>query len=319
MRKKRNIPAILLILLSAFLASCSLIQSSEPTNTGVGKVVIHITDAPFPVKDVKNVFINVDKVEMRVAGGLCKGTQGEHIGKGKVDDEHNETKGKHHEDHDYSNFECDSGYVSVFSSVKPVEIDLLKLQNGITTMLAQADIPVGSYDIIRLHIVDASVVLADTTFKLKVPSCETDGLKIRLDSVLVVKEGETTAEVLLDIDLSQSFIPIHHHDGRKGFMGFIFKPVIRAMNHHKCATIFGTVYEGDYKAIEGALVTILKKDTVITSAITNSKGAYKVISLPEGTYTLKAEKAGYTTVNFPDIKVTVKSEIKKNIQLVQQK
>jgi hypothetical protein len=316
MKKYRNMAAILLIIMAAFLASCDLIPNVAPTNTGTGKVVINITDAPFPVKDVKNVFINVNKVEMRVAGGLCQGTQGEHIGKGKDDDKHNGKMGDHNEDHDYSNFECDSGYVTVFSS-DTVNIDLLKLQNGITTVLANANIPVGSYDIIRLSIVDATIVLPDVTFKLTYSAGKTSGLKIRLDSALVVKEGETTAEVLLDVDLSRSFIALPHHDGKKGYMGFLFNPVIRAVNHHTCGIISGIVYEGDYKPIEGALVSILKKDSVITSAITNSKGFYKVISLPEGTYALKAEKTGYKTVTIPDIKVTVKSEIKKNIKLVQ--
>jgi hypothetical protein len=317
MIKNRNITAVMLILLSALFTTCSLIQSGEPTNTGVGKVVINITDAPFPIKDVKNVFVSVDKIEMRVAGGLCEGTQGEHIGKITDDDDHHETKGKYHDDHDYSNFECDSGYVTVFSSDTLVKIDLLKLQNGITTVLAKADVPVGSYDIIRLNIVDATIVLPDVTFKITYSSGKTSGLKIKLDSTLVVKEGETTAEVLLDVDLSRSFIALPHHDGKKGYMGFLFNPIIRAVNHHHCGAIYGTVYEGEYKAIEGALVTVLKKETVITSAITDSKGAYKVIGLPEGTYSLKAEKTGYKTVTIPDINVTVKSEIKKNIKLVQ--
>ena len=315
MSKERNIIAMLLILVTAILASCDLIQNDDPGNTGIGKVMVNITDAPFPVKDVTNVLVKVDKVELRVAGGLCEGTQGETIGKDKDKDK----KDKNGKEHDYSNFECDSGFVVVFSSETPVEIDLLKLQNGITTMLAKADIPVGSYDMIRLRIVDATIVLADASFILKVPSGSTSGIKIMLDNDLVVEEGDNVAQVLLDFDLSRSFIAIGNTNGKKGYKGFIFNPVIRAVNHQQSGTIFGMVYEGENKAIEGALITVLKKDSLVTTTISDSKGAYKVIGLPEGTYNLKAEKEGYTTVNISDFKVTSKAEIKKDIQLVQQK
>jgi hypothetical protein len=315
MVKKIKGTAILLIILSAVFSSCSLIQTGEPTKTGVGKVVISVTDAPFPVKDVKNVFVNVDKVELRVSGGLCNGTNGEHIGKGYFKDHGNWKSSWFH----YENFDCDSGFVTVFSATKPVEIDLLKLQNGLTSMLAKADIPVGSYDIIRLHLVNATIVLENATITLNLPSSNASGLKIRLDSDLVVEEGDNIAEVLLDFDLSRSFIAFGYPGGKKGIMGFFFNPVIRAINHPKSGTIFGTVYQGNFNPVEGALVTVLKKDTIVTTAITNSKGFYKVIGLPVGIYNLKAEKEGYTTANIKDINVICRGEIMKNIQLVQQK
>lgn len=309
---KRTTKAILLIFITAFLASCDLIQNEEPNDTGIGKVVISITDAPFPVKEVNKVLVNVDKVEMRVAGGLCEGTQGELIGKGNDKDKDKKDK---NDKHDYENFECDSGFIVVFSSEKPVEIDLMKLQNGITTVLATADIPVGSYDMIRLRVVDATIVLADTSFILKVPSGNSSGIKIMLDNDLEVKEGDNAAQILLDFDLSRSFIALGNANGKKGYKGFIFKPVIRAVNHQQTGTIFGMVYDAENKAIEGAMVSVLNKDSIVTTAITDNKGTYKVIGLTEGTYILKVEKEGYSTATIPVIKVTSKAEIKKDIRL----
>ena len=63
----------------------------------------------------------------------------------------------------------------------------------------------------------------------------------------------------------------------------------------------------------------MKNESVVTTALANSKGWYRIIGITEGTYTLKVEKEGYVTVIITDLKVTSKGELKKDIQLVQQK
>jgi hypothetical protein len=313
MKRNNRSFAFLLLAMTAFLMSCSLIQNDQPS-TGTGKVVVNITDCPFPVQEVTNVYINIDTVELRVEGGTCTAKSGDKIGKHWNFGPHNKFF------YDYTNFQCDSGFVLVWGSPTPKKIDLLKLQNGITTVLADAKIPVGSYDILRLHLVDMAVVTKDSTYTLKIPWMYKNGMKFRLDTVLTVSEGEDIAQVLVDIDLSRSIVPLGYwyYHGKMRFMGFMFNPFFRAINHNLSGSISGKVYEGEKTAVRAAMITVLHADTIVTTALTDSLGKYKVIGLRPGTYGLKAEKTGYKTVTFSGIKVFWKMEAKKNIQLVKQ-
>jgi hypothetical protein len=135
---------------------------------------------------------------------------------------------------------------------------------------------------------------------------------------LVVEEGEGIAEILLDVDLSRSFTAIGHGNGKKGFKEFIFKPVIRACNHHYSGSISGMVHEDKSTPIEGALITVFHAGEMVTTAVSDNLGSYKVIGLMHGTYALTVEKEGYNKVSLNRISVWKKSDVKKNIQLVKQ-
>jgi hypothetical protein len=305
MRHLKILGIILMACFTCAIISCDLLQESQPS-AGTGNVVINITDAPFPADFIDEVQVTIDKVELRIAGGTCTSTSGESVG-----DKYNNGK---HKGHDFSSFNCDSGFVVV--SEKTSTIDLLQLQNGIMAVLADAEIPVGKYDMIRLHIVDAVVVIDEnTSFPLKVPSGNASGLKIMLDNELTVTENETS-EILIDFDLSRSFITMGNLKSKKGITGFIFKPVIRAINNKHTSTIYGKVYEGESTAVAGAQITVIQADTVVTTALTNSKGYYKVMGLHAGKYSMKVEKEGYTTVAVTDINLNPKSSIKKDFKLV---
>ncbi len=304
MKKIRRILAMLLVLITASLVSCDLIQNDQ-TTSGTGKVVVSITDAPFPAGLVDKILVTVDTVELRVAGGTCTGTHGEPIGKNL-----NGTKIK---GHDYSNFRCDSGYVVI--STKKQEFDLMKLQNGVSSILAEASIPVGKYDIIRMEMVKATIFIDNYTFEITIPSNAKNGLKIKLDTVLVVTES-TTSEVLVDVDLSRSFITLGDHHSKTGILGFIFNPIIRAVNHKQSGSIYGKVYEGTITPVSGAQITVAKGDTIVTTAVTNDKGLYQVIGLPSGTYKVTASKDGYSSVTSGDIKIYQKREFRQDFKLV---
>ncbi len=304
-----------LLFLLGMVYSCDVSKQNDPEpSSGTGKVVISITDAPFPVHLVGEVNVTIDRVELRIAGGTCTGKNGENIGKENEKEKEKDKEKKR--GYDYSAFDCDSGFVVI--SEKSKTINLLKLQNGITEILAEGIIPVGEYDMIRLHVVEAAIVIeGNRSFSLKIPSGTTSGLKIKLDSHLAVTE-EGVSEALVDFDLSRSFIVKGNYHNKNGITGFMFKPVIRAVNRKMSGSIFGRVVEGDTTAVPGVLVTLLRSDTVVTTAITNSRGMYEVTGLTTGAYDLKAEKEGYKTVTLNNIKVNKLSRILKNIKLVRQ-
>ncbi len=62
------------------------------------------------------------------------------------------------------------------------------------------------------------------------------------------------------------------------------------------ATLQGTVWDSSHHPIVGASVRLQAKDAKILAVQTDSSGAYVFSALPEGSYILRAEKAGYDGV-----------------------
>ncbi len=60
-----------------------------------------------------------------------------------------------------------------------IQVNLLDLTNGITETLVNTDVPVGTYDLVRVYLRGINVVFTDgTTYDLDVPSGEQTGIKV---------------------------------------------------------------------------------------------------------------------------------------------
>lgn len=188
---------------------------------------------------------------------------------------------------------------------KELTLDLLKLRNGVTEALADIQIPTGIYDQILLVVTEASVSLTSGEhFPLKVPSGEQSGLKIFISPALTINEG-VRSEVLLDFDLSRSFVP----KGTYGeISGFNFKPVIRAVSVAATGIISGEVLDYD-TGINGATVTVTKGEEIIATAVTEIDGTFKVLGIPAGIYDVTAERENYQTLKINAVPVSAGSEV----------
>lgn len=278
-----------LMLLAGILilaTSCNQINDSE--NDGKGRIVLTLTDAPFPVSLVDQALVTIDKIEIRsVAPEEAT--------------------------------EAEADYASLYTVLyegEGKEFDLLDLQNGITAELLSMDLEVGSYDLIRMHVTDATVVLkSGASFDLKVPSGSSSGLKIKVSPELVIEEG-VESEVVLDFDVSKSFIVQGNSKKADGIKGFIFKPVLRAMCQKYSGSIAGIVSENATTPIAEAHVQIFSADTVYSSALTDATGAYALIGLPAGTYKMVCEKDGYTAVTVDQVIVKAREKTVQDLTLV---
>ena len=80
--------------------------------------------------------------------------------------------------------------------------------------------------------------------------------------------------------------------------------------------ISGAVKDSTGAAIPAALVTVVNKDTNATRSVTsNDDGFFSFPALPPGTYNLKTEKAGFKTVNRPDILIQVQQSARIDVEL----
>ena len=104
---------------------------------------------------------------------------------------------------------------------EPQEYDLLELQDGITALLGDAEVPAAEYSQLRLVVDSARLTLADgftfadgsTTRSLKVPSGGQSGIKVSFPGKLDLTED---VDVVVDFDVAQNFVfqgpPARPHD-----------------------------------------------------------------------------------------------------------
>ncbi len=264
-----------LILCGIFLSMLTFFSCNNDENIPQGtkgRINVHLTDSPYPIGLIESAFVTIDKVEIR--------------------------------QHPESNPGEDDGSFIVISEVE-MEIDLLELTNGITEQIATVDLEPGTYDQIRLHVVDATVVLTDgTEYDLKVPSGSSSGLKIKFDPAIQILEGETS-DVLLDFDVRRSFVV----KGKVGkhINGFNFKPVVRGVFLGLAGRVEGIVSDINGNPLENAMVKLwvpgdeiesdneveADDDKLQVSSFTDADGNYKLIGIPAGTYSVGCELEGF--------------------------
>lgn len=240
---------------------------NKTNDSGNGRLVVKITDAPFPVDMVESAEVTITKIEIRKAGdGICDSIP----------------------------------FLVVWEGSET--FNLLNLRNGVVEDLLDLEIPAGEYNLIRLYVDEAGLKVKDgDNFNLKIPGGRQTGIKIFIRPGLVV-EGGLTSELLLDFDLSRSFVMRGNMSSPAGIKGFIFKPVIRAVNNSNAGRLEGKVTDKNSIKIKAASI-IVKQDTVVASAIADTMGYYAIIGLPSGTYSVLAAKENFDTVKVDGVKI----------------
>jgi hypothetical protein len=126
----------------------------------------------------------------------------------------------------------ETGFVELLSAEEiPATYDLLDLQNGVTALLAERQVPAGTYSQLRLIVDDATVTLIDgyqfndgtTVQTLFVPSGMQTGIKVRTTGAIEAEEGMVTVTVI-DFDVDQSFVIQGDPEASAGINGILFTP-----------------------------------------------------------------------------------------------
>jgi len=256
---KKLVLILMTVSLLFAMGACDKSANSE----GTGVLVIKVTDAPFDISNIESATVTITKVEIR---------------------------------------EMDSSDENPFVvlSEDTATIDLMDLRNGLTHGLTRLEIPAGDYDLVRLYIEEAGLKLKDVDepYVVKVPSGNQTGIKIFMDPAITVA-GRLTTELLLDFNLSESFVLRGNPDHNNGF---IFKPCIRASNLTTAGRVQGMVKDTADMKVANAKVWV-SQDTVIATSFSDTTGFYALIGLPAGAYSLFATKEGYDTVKYEGINI----------------
>ena len=204
-------------------------------------------------------------------------------------------------------------------------VNLLDLQDGVTMILGEATIVPGSYTQLRLIVEGARVTLKEgftfpndeLTMDLKVPSGAQTGIKLNLGAAvdgdgpgpLAIAPGETLL-LVVDFDVSQSFVIQGNPETPAGIKGVLFTPTLRVVVEDVAGSIAGTVSTAPTTgvSVDALTVTAVPVDletlepfqTRIATTTTDADGTYMIRFLVPGTYTVSVTLSdGFVTEPAP--------------------
>lgn len=288
---------LFLLLLVGATWSCS---DSDASLQSTGRLNVFMVDAPFPTDLVSEANVTVFRVEARLSEPDME-----------VSGEAAEMPG---EDNSAS-----GGFITLMEDDIP--LNLLDLVGGVTEQLVSAEIPAGCYDLIRVYVKGVNVVMQDgTQYDLKVPSGAQTGIKIFMDPCIAVVGG-LSADLILDFDVSQSFVPKGDWKSPEGINGFNFTPVIRGSNQSTSGTLSGLVTtpgaEETTEVVAGAMVTLYAPDdTEVASTSTDAEGQYEMAGVNAGTYRMEVTLEGFQPQSVEGIEIAAGNKTIQDVELV---
>jgi len=160
---------------------------------------------------------------------------------------------------------------------KPGTFNLLELRNGASVVLGDTILAPGHYTQIRLIIGDSSnIVINGIPYDLEIPSGMQTGVK--LIHGFDIQAG-MIYELMLDFDAEKSIVAT-------GSDKYILKPTIRLTAVALSGSVSGVVLPPD---VATTIWTVSDSDTI--STYSDITGAFKLMTLPAGTYDINITSA----------------------------
>ncbi len=267
-----KVSLVLLALTFTFIQSCekpskfkTQVQVDDPR-----KVSIFLTDGPM---DLKNVFIDVQKVEV------------------KIDSESSSSDDDDDDDKDDDDHLSDSDKHGEWKTLEftPKIIDVLKLQNGVEMLLGSIEV-LRDVEKVRVTLGANNTVVDENSVShaLILNNSTNNFLYIKIgDDDCDKDDSNSSQELRIDFDLSKS---ITYTNGK-----YYLNPKLQPFSNSGYGEIEGKVLPEGIKA----KVTISNGQGDPKIGNPDKKGRFRVRGLKEGTYTVLFEAPGKTskTVN----------------------
>lgn len=161
-------------------------------------------------------------------------------------------------------------------SITPGRYDLLQLQNGLDTVLAQDQVPAGKLTQIRLILgPNNEVVKNGVTHSLKTPSAQQSGLKLLVNYTL---QAGLYYEFWLDFDAQRSIV-------ETGNGMFLLKPVIKVFTQNSTGSIAGYIDP----PVAYPLVWAYNAQDTVTARADSTNGYFLLKGLDPGVWDVETQ------------------------------
>ncbi len=250
---------LMLTLILALIVSCSKENSATITTAPAGKqsVLVYMNDDPVP--HLLKVLVDIRYVEVKVDTGTIH----------HEDDYYND-------DHDGDNDHKDHDRFGQWDtlSVTPRIYDLLKLKNGVDTLIASSYADIGKITKVRITLGTNNNVWTDSIHSFPLPLCENRPyiyVKVRSNTIDTLPTGQV--RIRIDFDVAKS---VESDNG-----SYCFEPELKCYSDNTSGKI-----EGMVKPREAHAMIKVYNSTDTAYAIPEEDGEFKIRGLKPARYSV---------------------------------
>ena len=283
--RKLLFPVTFILLLTIFYA-CQKDISPVGSNVPQGKAQfsVYLTDGPY---DFQKVLVDIKSIDVKV--DTCH-----HFG--DKDDE----EGEHHDGNHEDDEKDTSGHCEVWTplQIHPGIYDLLKLRNGVDTLLGSSFIPKGKIKQVKITLGTNNSIMADSIVSPLKISDNKNYVVINIRNEHLDSIAADNFHLILDFNLAKSII---FDNGT-----YWLKPALRAFAKRNTGEIEGKVRpDSSFGMIKAFNAT----DTAYALPDRDDEGKFKIRGLKEGVYAVWIDGIhGYKDSTIGNIKVTMGRE-----------
>lgn len=266
---------MLIISLSLLIVACQ--KQAAPTNstTGAKQLSVYLTDDPC---QYDSVFIDIRYVEVKID------TSTQHMNDDHYGDNDDDRDDDNHHRDQYGRWDT--------LTIRPGVYNILRLRNGIDTLLGTANLPAGKIRKIRLTLgTNNSLIKAGVSYPLNLFPGTNNYVYIKIHGE---DEDEVTpghSAIWIDFNVCES---IHLIGGQ-----YYLKTVLKAFSMQQFGKIEGKVFPHDALPFVKAFNT-----TDSASAMPENDGEYRIRGLRDGVYSIKFTGSnGYRDTTISNIQV----------------
>lgn len=267
---------LFILAVTLFIASCKKQPATDNNpNTGARQLSVYLTDDPC---QYDSVFIDIRYVEVKID------TSTQHMNDDQYGDNDNDNDDDRQHHDQYGKWDT--------LKIRPGVYNILRLRNGIDTLLASGNIPAGKIRKIRLTLgTNNSLIKAGVSYPLNLLPGTNNYVYLKIHKEDEDEVATAQSAIWIDFNVCESIRLISGQ--------YYLKPVLKAFSMQQFGKIEGKVFPHDalpfVKAFNG---------TDSASAIPENDGEYKIRGLREGVYSIKFTGSnGYRDTSILNIQV----------------
>lgn len=275
LKKSITWAGMLILTVSLLITACQKQVIPGNNTTSAKQLSVYLTDDPC---QYDSVFIDIRYVEVKID------TSAEHMNDDHYGDNDDDKNDDHQHQDQYGKWDT--------LTIRPGVYNVLRLRNGIDTLLASGNLPVGKIRKIRLTLgTNNSLVKAGVTYPLNLWPGTNNYVYLKIHNE---DEDEVTAghsAIWMDFNVCES---IRLTGGQ-----YYLKPFLKPFSMQQFGRIEGKVFPHDALPFVKAF-----NATDSASAIPEEEGEYKIRGLKEGAYTISFTGSnGYRDTTISNIQV----------------